>query len=297
VKPIKPEPEMTESEIPEIYELTHARHDPATCLVPGLFRSLMRGERKKEKLDITYTHGKSSVRFWGPEPLGADDLRVLQGLVAMAAVSGPNRRGITLRPEPITQAGKELREALEMRWDAVERDALVVQGSFSRLTKEIGYAEDGGKQIGAIRKCIERLWAVSVIVERLGRRQGFRILSDYGSDEKSGQLHVALNPRFLDSVLGVGKRYTHIEMAEVRALRTDPARLIHQRLCGWIDPGKSGRVEIATLCGYVWPDAASDATHRQRRVTMRRVMAELAEIGWSVEEYAKNKWDIRRPKA
>lgn len=46
-------------------------------------------------------------------------------------------------------------------------------------------------------------------------------------------------------------------MAEVRVLQTDPARLMHQRLCGWIDPGKSGRVELDTLCGYVWPDEAN----------------------------------------
>ncbi|WP_373873232.1 replication protein C, IncQ-type, partial [Aeromonas caviae] len=31
---------------------------------------------------MTYTHGDDSIRFWGPEPLGVDDLRVLQGLVA-----------------------------------------------------------------------------------------------------------------------------------------------------------------------------------------------------------------------
>lgn len=62
------------------FDLTHARHDPAHCLAPGLFRSLKRGERKRSKLDVTYTYGKDSIRFWGPEPLGADDLRVLQGL-------------------------------------------------------------------------------------------------------------------------------------------------------------------------------------------------------------------------
>ncbi|WP_268915743.1 replication protein C, IncQ-type, partial [Aeromonas caviae] len=36
------------------------RHDPAHCLAPGLFRSLKRGERKRLKLDVTYTHGDDS---------------------------------------------------------------------------------------------------------------------------------------------------------------------------------------------------------------------------------------------
>jgi hypothetical protein len=36
------------------YDLTHARHDPAHCLAPGLFRSLKKGERRTGKLDVTY---------------------------------------------------------------------------------------------------------------------------------------------------------------------------------------------------------------------------------------------------
>lgn len=60
------------------YKLSHARHDSVHCLVPGLFRALKRGERKKEKLDITYDCGSGNlIEFKGPEPLGADDLRVL----------------------------------------------------------------------------------------------------------------------------------------------------------------------------------------------------------------------------
>jgi hypothetical protein len=29
-------------------------------------------------------------------------------------------------------------------------------------------------------------------------------------------------------------------------------------LCGWIDSGKAGRVELDTLCGYVWPDETTN---------------------------------------
>ena len=83
----------------------------------------------------------------------------------------------------------------------------------------------------------------------------------------------------------------------VRALRTDAARLIHQRLCAWIDPGKSGRADIDTLCGYVWPDAAVNAnTVKTRRQTVRRALAELDALGWRVESYTKDKWEISRPK-
>ena len=278
------------------HDLTHARHDPAHCLAPGLFRSLKRGERKRLKLDVTYTHGDDSIRFWGPEPLGVDDLRVLQGLVAMAAVSGEGGRGIVLSPEPKTGEGQQLRLWLDLKWDAIEKDSMVAKGSFRQLARELGYADDGGSQFKTIRESIERLWAVSVIVERGGRRQGFRILSDYASDEHEGKLFVALNPRLAEAVMGE-RPHTRIDMGEVRALQTDPARLMHQRLCGWIDPGKSGRVELDTLCGYAWPSKANENAMKRRRGIARKAIPELAALGWTVSEYAKNKFEIGRPKA
>lgn len=275
------------------FELTHVRHDPATCLAPGLFRSLKRGERKNRKLDVTYVYGKDSVRFWGPEPLGVDDLRVLQGLIAMAAISGDGGRGIMLRPKPMSEVGEELRTRLELKWDAIEQDALVVKGSIYELAREMGYAGGGGgSQFQTIRTSIERLWAVSVIVEREGWRQGFRILADYASDAKDEQIFVALNPRLAEAV--VGRRHARIDMAEVRALRSDPARLVHQRLCGWIDPGKSGRVTLDTLCDYVWPEGAAPEALKKRRQTARKVLAELVAVGWTASEYAKEKWEIKR---
>ncbi|GAA3711567.1 hypothetical protein GCM10022421_18730 [Oceanisphaera sediminis] len=109
------------------FELTHVRHDPAHCLAPGLFRSLQRGERKRLKLDVTYTHGFDSIRFWGPEPLGVDDLRVLQGLVAMAAISGDGGRGIVLGNETESEIGQQLRLLLDLnvvahlKWPPVQR--------------------------------------------------------------------------------------------------------------------------------------------------------------------------------
>ncbi|WP_434083959.1 replication protein C, IncQ-type [Escherichia coli] len=76
------------------HSLSHVRHDPALS-GPGLFRALKRGERKQAGRD-DYGDGKR-IEFSGPEPLGADDLRILQGLVAMA---GPNGLCLARNPRP-----------------------------------------------------------------------------------------------------------------------------------------------------------------------------------------------------
>lgn len=273
------------------HDLTHARHDPAHCLAPGLFRALKRGERKREKLDVAYDYSNGKrIEFKGPEPLGADDLRILQGLVAMA---GPS--GLVLSPEPKTDGGQQLRLSLETKWDAVEADAMVVKGSYRALARETGYAEDGGSQFKAIRECIERLWTVSIIAQDGRKRQGFRLLADYASDETDGRLYVALNPMIAQAVMG-GGQHVRISMDEVRALSSETARLLHQRLCGWIDPGKSGKIGMDALCGYAWPNDASNSAMRKRRQRVREALAELEALGWSVTEYARGKCDIERPK-
>lgn len=279
------------------YSLTHARHDPAHCLTPGLFRSLKRGERKKIKLDILYQFGQVSLRFWGPEPLDVTDLRVLQGLIAMASVAGNDGRGIMLFPDTKSQSGTNLRVLMDLKWDAMGKDAMVVKSSFRKLAKEIGYSNDGGSTIKTLRASIERLFAVSVIAERKNKKMGYRLLSGYASDEDSGKLFVALNPRLAGAIIG-DQPHTRIEMEEVRGLKSDTARLIHQRLCGWIDPGKKGKVCLGSLCDYIWPEPVinpKSSTTRERRSTTKKALSELLAVGWTVTEYAKGKYEIKRP--
>lgn len=271
------------------HNLTHARHDLIHCLAPGLFRSLKPSERKSSKLDIVYDYGNGNrIEFSGPEPLGADDMRILQGLVAMA---GPS--GLELSIEPQTEVGQRLRVSLEPKWEAVQESAIVIKGSYRELAREVGYANP--EYTKTIRQCVERLWKVSIIVQNGTKRRGFRLLSEYAGDERSGKLFVALNPMVAQAVMG-GAQHVRICMDEVRALKTDPARLMHQRLCGRIGPGKTGRAELDTLCGYVWPDATdSKNTLKTRRQTAKKALAELVAIGWLIDEYTKNKWDIKRP--
>lgn len=269
------------------FDLTHAKHDPAHCLAPNLFRSLKRGERKSLKLDTTFDYGSQKIRFWGPEPLDAKDMRLLQGLVAL---SGPE--GIILTPQPVTDTGVQLRLLLDTKLDATRTNALVVKSTLRHLMKEIGYSTEGEQTRKDLKDSLRRMAALTVFVSEGRREASFHLLS-YAFDEGDGSLFVALNPRITESV--IGKRgYTHIELSEVRALQSDPARLIHQRLCAWIAPGKSGRVELDTICGYAWPDAASQEAMKKRRQTARKALGELVSLTWLVNEYASDKFEIRR---
>lgn len=279
-----------------VYDLTHARHDPAHVLAPGLFRSLGPGDRAKMKLDVTYVHGQDQLEFKGHEPLGVDDMRVLQGLVALAGPEGLILRDEDALPDSGRQLILDLFSPPAVIAEAGRKpDTLVVRDSFRRLAREIGM-DEGGKGLKAIRTSVERLFGVTVFAQSGKRRVGMRLLSSYASDEGSGDLYVALNPRLAGAIFG-DRQHIRIELAEVRALGTDPARLIHQRLCGWVDAGKSGKATIETLAAYVWPVPTEvESTLKKRRATVRKALTELSSIGWTLEEYARGKMKITRPK-
>ncbi len=270
------------------FELTHARYDRVHCLTPGLFRSLKRGERKKTKLDVKYTYGKDEyVRFIGFEPLGADDMRLLQGLVALA---GPE--GILLTPTPTAPIAQQLRLKLEPELDAVHRNGLVVRENISKLLHEIGLS-DGGDNIKALKASLLRMSNVTVHIVK-GKREASSNLLSYALNNEDGQMYVCLNYRIAEAVLG-GRSYAKISMDEVRTIKSDPARLIHQRLCGWINPGGTGAITLDNLCEYVWPNQSSPGTMRRRRFTIRKNLEELRELGWTINEYSKKRYRINRP--
>lgn len=278
----------------QVYSLDHARHERAHCLTPGLFRSMKNG--KPPPLHVTYEYSDGRrIEFRGPEALGVAEMRVLQGLVAMA---GPDGLILHADEEPNSEIGQQLQLRLfsEPAWRDSMRDAVVVKGSYRQLAREIGHTHI--ESYRSIRSSIERLWMVSIIVEQDGRREGHRLLSHYRSDEMSGHLAVGLNPLIAQAVFG---RTSHIriDMNEARAIKSDQGRLLHQRLSGYINVGSEhpSPIGIDTLCSYVWPDPpTSDSAQRMRRKRIRTALDELRKVGWSVRQAGKDRWKIGRPK-
>ncbi|WP_418139576.1 replication protein C, IncQ-type [Oceanimonas smirnovii] len=273
------------------FDLTHARHDYIHCLAPGLFRSTRGVNSKSEKLDVVYEFGNGNrIEFSGPEVLGVTELRVLQGLVAMA---GPMATSFELPAKSVSSEGANLREMLELRWDAAHQNAIAVKGSLRQLAKEIGFSNT--RDTNTIRNSIEKLWKVSIISEINGHRSGFRLLANYNSNSRDGSLYVALNPLIANAVLGYG-RYVHVSMDEVREIKNDVTRLIHQWMCGWMDIGKKNKVSLDTVINIIYPDSGLPSTMGKRRSRVRSAVYELAEIGWGVGEYARGKFEIMRPR-
>jgi len=276
------------------FNLSHARHDTAHCLAPGLFQSFKRGDKKGQNYKVIYEYGgNQTLEFYCFEPLNDLDMRVLQGLIAM---SGPNGVILNLH-SPKSEAGRQLSIFLEPKFDALEDNSMVIKNTFYSLAKEIGYKDPNGTRTrNDIKKSIERMWHVSIIARKGTFKRGFRLLSEYASDEEDKRLFVALNPLVTEALLGE-RQYTHISMNEVRALKTPAARLIHQRLCGFINAGKKhlSPIYIDTLSSYVWPSEASNEAIKKRRQKVKKGLKELSLLHWEIEEVTKNNFTIKRP--
>ena len=266
-----------------------ARHDPAHCLAPGLFRSIRNAA--PENLDITYAHGETTVRFLARSLLGAEHQRLLTALVALAGVGGE-----TLSPTPTTEIGKTLRELISPARGAQSVNCLMARASVRRILRECGLS-GGRNNIDHVRKLLVDLGSVSIYF-RTGRGrlrvEGMSHLLSWALDHETDEILVALNARLTRTILG--GQHTRIDMDDLRALRGDVAQLIYHRLSGWLNPGETGRVGIDTLVGYVWlePSATAGAARKRRR-RIRFALLEISALpGWGVQ-VAADVCSIARP--
>lgn len=284
-------------------ELSHARHDRIHVLAPRLFLSLPRGKvGRPEPIIYEYTKGKT-VEFRCYQQLGVNEMRVLQALVAMAGQKGAeftNRKSSEQAHQLVASMFDGARN-MPKRADE-ELPVLVVKDSYSTLLEEMGLSRSGAN-MKKIQASIEALFGVMIFVQHGSKRVGMHLLSSYASDEGKGDLYVALNPILAKAILGGGNQYCHIDMNEARQIKSDPARLLHQRLSGWIDPPtdkrpkpKQGVVSIDTLCEYVWPKATKPERLRWQRMKIRDALNELQALGWTVDISEDDLCSISRPK-
>ena len=272
-------------------KLTHARHNTWHCTTPGLFRSLQKGSRKKQKLDVQHTIGDVKIHFTGYEPLGGNDLRLLQGLVAWAGLDG---MVLSPCPDESQKISSELRKSLQTAESGSAEDAIFLRVSLTRLLQEIGVAASG-KSIADAHQILKRLASVTVFFTQGSVTASSRLLG-FVVDGETHKLWVALNSHLAKSIIGSGRNFTRINLDEVRLLKTDAGRIIHQRLCAWVNPGARRKVSVDVLCGYAWHEPAPTANSLCKRLErLHHAVADIQQCGWQVSRETTGGYVFVRP--
>jgi hypothetical protein len=245
-------------------------------------------------LDIMYEAKHSSFHFKGPQRLGAEDLRVLQGAVALASMQ---QHSFDPR-NPVSEHGRKLAKHITATNDGDDGELLycVAITTVYRLAAEMGYSEDGGDQRRIIIDALDRMAQVTIFDNDESERYPMDFLG-YHLLKTTGEILIAVNPQIARAIWREDN-FVHIDMNEIRCLKSGPARILHQRICAIVDPGKERPFLIETLAGYVWPEEAHSAsTMRTRRSTIRESISEIATLeGWRASPMGKNKVMVGRRK-
>jgi hypothetical protein len=278
-----------------------ARADRRHMNVIGLFRNLKNID-DPGRLDITYKYSKTeSIQFVAAYQLGLTEMRVTQALIAMCSRRDPAKKkgvGKTIFENSENPVAIFLREAMRLDGVPMNGDPIGVNSSYRQLQREMGLSTK--TSLNLLKEAVKKLFGVAVFVTANGITRGFHLLTYFddktGGNEDGGQFNVGLNPLIAEA-MAIDGQFGSLNMPEVRAIKSETLRFLHQHLCGFIDPGKATSVGIDKLCLYSWPEPSDNVkTMNSRRASVKKALTELSRMGWKIGEVKKDIFRIGRPK-
>lgn len=263
-------------------------------LIPGIFQ-VANGRKKKDidRLEIIRDYPDTHIEIIGPYVLRPFDLILLCSLVSMAG-----KEKICIPSQPVSNLGRDLREALELQYAATEKNCLCCQTTISKMCKYMGY-KWGQNFIKKFEEALKRIYGVSFIIKRTRngktRTDMSRLLS--GIKTEDGKINFGLNPVLASALLGEG-HYARIDMDILRELKSSQ-KLLYAMLCNACQPGSLRAINVNELRKILYGDStpASRQTKAAQISTAIKQTIELCErIGWTVTQPEKDILNIKRPK-
>lgn len=281
--------------------LQYLLHDPALVQTNGLFRTIDSQvvEAYPVALRLRHHHNEDlCLDIHAPHLLSGDELAVLQGLLRLAMIDGET---ISVPDEDAPGALPEVQGRLVAALRVVVPLAALPEGQRAQLpnrplvgeltepvakpapmgkedevqylafpvgdlVKAIGWPVNGHYRTIALR-ALRRLAAVTLVVTSKKRKnycQIFRLLSTLttaADSRKMSRVHIGLNPRLTEVLVGQDKAHTRLYFDEFMKLGADQvARILHQRLSAYVKDGTQREVLLSTLREYAFPNDAAAQT-------------------------------------
>jgi len=269
--------QVGQAEMKQATNLAYSKVD-TKLFVDGLFvptKGKKRGRLLTEPIQI----GNTKVQYQGFEQLGTDDQSVLLSICANLGVDG-----LIIKPvEPKGQYSRQL--SLDMGFEKEKLTGFPNDKKVEMLSKKTTYynilKQSGYKNLKAnndLKRVLNRL--SNVQVRYIGPRYDYRLqLISSVFDNINNEIYVAVNPELAGAILG--NQYALVSLYERRRLTTEPAKLLHFWLSGFVRPGCSlGRngAKINTLCRHVWGpdhDKVKIYTQSKRRAMLIDALEQL----------------------
>lgn len=242
--------------------------------------SVKPAERPRRSVVVPYGHDGLTFHFYEFWSLDVADQTVFLAILGMTPI------GLAAGSTEIMPRGEALMK-LRLAGGAADRDSLEVHTTAYELCQSCNW-EPSGKRRRLLYQSLERLSHTSFdIRDQTGRVLSGGIVVQSAVDPTTGQLRVAINPYlariFTERPCPIWER---VNLDERRGLNSDVARLVHTWLSAWLRPGRSGRVNLDTLSGHVWPGAGPgtpEGTVRRHRHDVRTALGEIEQLrGWHI---------------
>jgi hypothetical protein len=169
-------------------------------------------------------------------------------------------------------------------------------GTIAGLAAAGGYAETAGGSRRGVPDALGRLSKILVIclrnTQEVSRAQLLSTAAISPGDEELGEpgdtIAIALAPSLSTTLLTTSRgKHARIDQADINGLGQSGAdvaraRVLHMRLCGFIDPGKMRQVKASLLSEYAFGKAGSADTGRRQLQDIRRAIVHLQSLGWDI---------------
>lgn len=276
-----------------------ARIPPALALASGLFVSRSRAQSRLGSTIsclATFNAAEGRYGFHGTSQLGSDDLRVVQAIFVLASQPDP-QIALAIRA-PTGALGQQLANGLNADSDmTVTPRAKIITTAIQRLAEMAGYTSVAGGSRTSVVEALERLAQIRVsCTTKSGSNLTTNLIAksvlnsaqdDIG--EPLDTLAIAIAPVFSEALLSnQASRFVRIGADEIQTLgrmkaNGARARVLHMRLCGFIDPGKTRQVSVEKLACYLYGETSDVNTRRRQCADVRRTVPCLEGIGWTVK--------------
>lgn len=270
-----------DDESKHIMVFDHARVDPSHCLTDGLFRPLKKGSYKGLSLDVRYIYKDYTFWWRNYTPLSITDQTVFLAVHRLASEKGRAER---VGRDHENRTLVEVRDALNMRYDASASECFVLQTTLYEIAQTMGISI-AGNNYDMIRESLYRLSGVSFVIYKTeDEKKPFwqtNLFSQLAGVD--GKLVIAINPMLSKAL--AGGQSTFVNMNEQRTLSSDVSKRLHVWLSSWARDGVSRKIELDGLGTHVWGNQTEGSALRSRRQSLRKALKELNDLpGWTCEE-------------
>ena len=251
-------------------QVTYAKQDPALALI-SLFRPICRGPRPGG-LSMISEYDGLTLKFNVWRAVDARDQSVLLAAVGLAGLLSDELKSLNAEVEH--PRGQELWFKLQAKDMALQDKAKVLKTTKYAMLQAANMT-DSGENYKTLEDCLERLSMIGCRAKKDGYDWSMHLLSY--AQAPDGTLHIALNPRFADALVG---QHIKISLFERKALTTEYAQILHAWLCAWLRPGKTNRIHVDKLSEKVWGNiSTNDNTNRKRREKILKTLNEINDLG------------------